>query len=69
MMTLLKIYVLTNQLSNESWIASISLARTRIPAARKLILSAQLLILQLVMDHPAHYLDKIQRELLTSPAH
>ena len=32
-------------------------------AARKLILPAQLLILQLVMDQPAHYLDEIQREL------
>ena len=32
-------------------------------AARKLILLAQLLILQLVMDQPAHYLDEIQREL------
>ena len=31
--------------------------------ARKLILPAQLLILQLVMDHPAHYLDEIQKEL------
>ena len=29
-------------------------------AARKLILPAQLLILQLVMDQPAHYLDEIQ---------
>ena len=32
-------------------------------AARKLILPAQLLILQLVMDQPAHYLDEIQRKL------
>ena len=32
-------------------------------AARKLILPAQLLILQLVLDQPAHYLDEIQREL------
>ena len=32
-------------------------------AARKLIVLARLLILQLAMDQPAHYLDKIQREL------
>lgn len=32
-------------------------------AARKLILPAQLLILQLVMDQPAQYLDEIQKEL------
>ena len=37
-------------------------------AVRKLILPAQLLVLQLVMDQPAHYLDEIQRVKI-SPAH
>ena len=60
-------YVLTNPQSNISWIASKtmsgnSFSKKPYRAARKLVLPAQLLILHLVMDQPAHYLDEIQSE-------